>query len=158
MDEHQHCLPVMLSLPLLRPACRSLAAVASTCRHLRTVTWEVVPGMRLMLFPHQRAALKWMLAKEGRQAALPHPLARRLVTKGGLVCWADLATGELQVGPCCTVGGSLGGVSGVLHAVLCGVLHAVLCGVCMLCCVAVQALRHLVSGPHLGVVRAARCC
>ena len=56
--------------------------------------------MRLLLFPHQRAALKWMLAKEGRQGALPHPLARRLGSRGGLLAWADLASGELQVGAC----------------------------------------------------------
>ncbi len=53
--------------------------------------------MHLLLFPHQRAALKWMLAREGLQPPQPHPLAKRLETRGGQVAWADLASGEVQV-------------------------------------------------------------
>jgi hypothetical protein len=75
--------------------------VACTCRHLRTITWEAVPGMKLLLFPHQRAALKWMLSREGAQLPQRHPLARRLETRGGRVAWADLAGGDVQVGAAC---------------------------------------------------------
>ena len=54
--------------------------------------------MKLLLFPHQRAALKWMRSKEGTQPPAGHPLVRRLVTRSGLAAYANLATGELEVG------------------------------------------------------------
>ncbi|KAL6753703.1 hypothetical protein V8C86DRAFT_441004 [Haematococcus lacustris] len=39
--------------------------MACTCGGLRALSADVAPGMLLKLFPHQRAALRWMLAHEG---------------------------------------------------------------------------------------------
>lgn len=44
--------PLLLSM-LSRLDRRSLVAAAASCRHLREVTRDVAPGLKLSLFPHQ---------------------------------------------------------------------------------------------------------
>jgi hypothetical protein len=52
-------------------------------RGLRAATWEAVPGLKLVLYPHQRNALSWMLHREvnGGQR-MEHPYVRQYVTGG----------------------------------------------------------------------------
>jgi hypothetical protein len=66
---------------------RDLAALALTCRGLRAATWEAVPGLKLVLYPHQRNALSWMLHREvnGGQR-VEHPYMRQYVTGGDGGC------------------------------------------------------------------------
>ena len=42
----------------------SLASAAATCGALRDAAADAAPGLGLTLFPHQRAAVEWMLARE----------------------------------------------------------------------------------------------
>ncbi|TMW60806.1 hypothetical protein Poli38472_000848 [Pythium oligandrum] len=56
---------------------RDLAAISSVCTMFQHMAYEVVPGMKLLLYHHQRKALKWMLYREGSTRAdlfrMPHP-------------------------------------------------------------------------------------
>ena len=45
---------------------RSLRQLGSTCKTLRAATMDAFTGLKLELLPHQRAALRWMLHREGR--------------------------------------------------------------------------------------------
>jgi hypothetical protein len=64
---------------------RDLASLALTCRGLRAAAWEAVPGLQLVLYPHQRNALSWMLHREvhGGGPLTPHPCTKVLITGGG---------------------------------------------------------------------------
>ncbi|KAJ0403344.1 hypothetical protein ATCC90586_005166 [Pythium insidiosum] len=56
---------------------RELAAMSAVCSMLQHMAYEVVPGLKLLLYSHQRKALKWMLFREGSSrpelTAMPHP-------------------------------------------------------------------------------------
>ena len=84
-------------LSLLPP--RDVRAAASSCRslHHAVTTSAVVPGMMLTLFPHQRAALKWMLGREGQPEVFAHPLVRVLWGgEGRRGVSVDLVNGEMK--------------------------------------------------------------
>jgi len=56
----------------------------------------------LGLYPHQRAAVRWMLERERPPALLPeHPHVRCLRTASGLPFTACLATGALATDDAC---------------------------------------------------------
>ena len=59
-----------------RCSAASLCACAATCRALRAVAAEVVPGLALTLYPHQRGALSWMWWREAASATFASPLLR----------------------------------------------------------------------------------
>uniref|UniRef100_A0A6S8PQY3 F-box domain-containing protein n=1 Tax=Dunaliella tertiolecta TaxID=3047 RepID=A0A6S8PQY3_DUNTE len=90
---------------LLSPS--DLARLSCTCRYACTLCLDVAPGLDLKLYPHQRAAVRRMLALETRgygttkeqEAPGPHPFIRKLVSRNGLFIYANLASGELQVDP-----------------------------------------------------------
>eukprot|EP00887_Chlorella_sp_A99_P007154 scaffold2.g7154.t1 len=79
----------------------TLKAAASTCRHLRLLAADVPPGLKLALHRHQRAALRWMLGREGPPQELPHPCWAQFTTAGGdgTPFWGNVATGELSAEP-----------------------------------------------------------
>ncbi|GLE10139.1 hypothetical protein PINS_up022134 [Pythium insidiosum] len=56
---------------------RELAAMSGVCSMFQHMAYEVVPGLKLLLYSHQRKALKWMLFREGSTrpelTAMPHP-------------------------------------------------------------------------------------
>lgn len=95
----------------------------STCRHTRRACWtarasckvmderalsnllcsvmswvayhEATNGkVRVVALP-QRAAVRWMLAREAASPPAPHPCWRRLVTRGGVELHVNTATGEV---------------------------------------------------------------
>ena len=92
----------LLSLPpeLLRlvasllPDAASLAAWGATCTALRDAS-DAVPGLALTLFPHQRAAVRWMAEREREQTeegAEADPVARH-------PCWRPLPWRDAKGGP-----------------------------------------------------------
>jgi hypothetical protein len=42
-----------MQLLLGRLSAADLARLATCCKGLRSVTWEAVPGLKLVLYPHQ---------------------------------------------------------------------------------------------------------
>lgn len=81
----------------------TLKAAAATCRHLRAQAADVAPGLQLSLYPHQRAATRWMLKREAPHAPLPHPSYQQFLLGAGdgdgWCIWGDTATGELRQEP-----------------------------------------------------------
>lgn len=78
----------------------TLKAAAVTCRHLHALAADVPPGLRLTLHRHQRAALRWMLGREGPTMELQHPCWRRFtVADHGAAVWCNLATGDVSTEP-----------------------------------------------------------
>ncbi|KAK9843797.1 hypothetical protein WJX81_006788 [Elliptochloris bilobata] len=71
------------------------ARLGATCRGFRALAAEATPGLRLSLYPHQRAAVRWMLAREAAAPPAPHPCWRRLRTRDGLQVHLNAATGEV---------------------------------------------------------------
>jgi hypothetical protein len=77
---------------------RALCAAAATCRALRALAAEAAPDLRLTLRPHQRAALRWMLRREGAPRPVAHPTLQLLpLPAPGAALRADTATGELHL-------------------------------------------------------------
>ncbi|KAJ1632589.1 SNF2 family N-terminal domain-containing protein [Pavlovales sp. CCMP2436] len=82
----------VLSLILGQLAARELMALGQTCRALRALAAQVPPpGLRLSLFPHQRASLAWMLRQEGdaphRSGILAdEPGLGKTITVSALLC------------------------------------------------------------------------
>lgn len=46
---------------------RNIASISGVCSIFQHLSYEVVPGLRLGLFPHQKQCLKWMLYRERKQ-------------------------------------------------------------------------------------------
>ena len=68
-------------MALCSPA--ALRALGATCRHARTACAGVVPGLKCSLFPHQQAAVAWMLSREADRPPMPHHPAIRAHTTAG---------------------------------------------------------------------------
>ena len=63
----------------------ALRALSATCRHARTACAAVIPGLRCALFPHQQAAVAWMIAREASRPPMRvHPAVREFVTAGDM--------------------------------------------------------------------------
>ena len=76
----------------------SLQALARTCRYFRIVCNEITPGMLLKLYPHQRAAIHWMLERERGERCVEHPCWRYFESKDGSF-WGNTSTGEISEDP-----------------------------------------------------------
>lgn len=76
----------------------SLQALARTCRYFRILCNEITPGMLLKLYPHQRAAIHWMLERERGQRSVEHPCWRFFETTDGSF-WGNTSTGEISEDP-----------------------------------------------------------
>ncbi|CAN0917001.1 F-box protein At3g54460 [Linum grandiflorum] len=74
-----------------------LVRVACTCRCLRLLVVCVMPYMKLKLFPHQRAAVEWMLERELNDRFLPHPLFMHFSTEDGFTFYLNTVSGEIVV-------------------------------------------------------------
>ena len=93
--EHEAVLLILSYLPA-----RDLASAAATCRHLRAVCTTTIPGMRLTLFPHQRAALRWMQVKEQYGRSAPHPYITQVtaVAEGIPAVYANMVSSTQKHG------------------------------------------------------------
>uniref|UniRef100_A0A1D1XU40 F-box protein At3g54460 n=1 Tax=Anthurium amnicola TaxID=1678845 RepID=A0A1D1XU40_9ARAE len=89
---------------------RDLVSVASTCRHLRSLTVSIMPCMKLKLFPHQQAAIEWMLKRERNSDVLPHPLYMDFSTEDGFHFYMNGVSGEVVTGMAPTIRDFNGGL------------------------------------------------
>ncbi|KAA0034755.1 hypothetical protein IC582_022678 [Cucumis melo] len=83
-------------LKALRPL--DLVRVASTCRHLRSLAALIMPCMKLKLYPHQQAAVEWMLHRERHAEVFYHPLFAPSSTEDGFSFHVNTVTGEIVTG------------------------------------------------------------
>ncbi|CAH9113778.1 unnamed protein product [Cuscuta epithymum] len=72
-----------------------LVRVSATCRHLRFLTEAIMPCMKLKLYPHQQAAVEWMLRRERDAGPLQHPLYMNFVTEDGFSFYLNVVSGEV---------------------------------------------------------------
>lgn len=75
-----------------------LVRVSATCHHLRSLAASIMPCMKLKLFPHQHAAVEWMLQRERNAEILPHPLFIDFLTEDGFAFYINTVTGEIVTG------------------------------------------------------------
>ncbi|KAL9321787.1 hypothetical protein ACSQ67_009840 [Phaseolus vulgaris] len=87
-----------------------LTRVSETCHHLRSLAASVMPCTKLNLFPHQRAAVEWMLHRERNAELLPHPLYAVLSTEDGLSFHVNTVSGEIVTGEAPTIRDFRGGM------------------------------------------------
>lgn len=100
----------VLNKVLIRLKPRDLIRVAATCHHLRTLAAAIMPCMKLKLFPHQEAAVEWMLKREQNSQALAHPLYKDLCTEDGLPFYINVTSGEIFTGNVPTISDFCGGM------------------------------------------------
>ncbi|KAG8053931.1 hypothetical protein GUJ93_ZPchr0001g31876 [Zizania palustris] len=82
---------------------RDLVRVAAACHHLRTLSASIMPCMKLKLFPHQEAAVEWMLKREQNLQVLAHPLYKGFRTVDGFPFYINVTSGEISTGNAPTV-------------------------------------------------------
>ncbi|KAI4323540.1 hypothetical protein L6164_023137 [Bauhinia variegata] len=87
-----------------------LTRIAATCCHLRSLAASVMPCAKLRLFPHQQAAVEWMLHRERNAKALPHPLYVALSTEDGFSLHVNTVSGEIVTGEAPTIEDFRGGM------------------------------------------------
>ncbi|TKY49703.1 F-box protein [Spatholobus suberectus] len=87
-----------------------LTRVSATCHHLRSLAASVMPCTKLNLFPHQRAAVEWMLHRERNVELLPHPLYVALSTDDGFSFHVNTVSGEIVSGEAPTIKDFRGGM------------------------------------------------
>lgn len=87
-----------------------LLRVSSTCRHLRILAASIMPCMKLKLFPHQHAAVEWMLQRERDSKVLPHPLYKDFLTEDGFAFYINTVNGEIVTGTVPTIRDFHGGM------------------------------------------------
>ncbi|XP_025816393.1 F-box protein At3g54460 isoform X2 [Panicum hallii] len=93
---------------LLKP--RDLIRVAASCHHLRSLAASVMPCMKLKLFPHQEAAVEWMLKREQNTQVLAHPLYKDFCTEDGFPFYINVISGEVFTGNAPTINDFRGGM------------------------------------------------
>ncbi|RDY07200.1 F-box protein, partial [Mucuna pruriens] len=87
-----------------------LTKASATCHHLRSLAASVMPCTKLNLFPHQRAAVEWMLHRERNAELLPHPLYVSLSTDDGFNFHVNTVSGEIVTGEAPTIKDFRGGM------------------------------------------------
>ncbi|XP_062208099.1 F-box protein At3g54460-like [Phragmites australis] len=100
----------VLNKILIRLKPRDLIRVAVTCHHLRTLAASIMPCMKLKLFPHQEAAVEWMLKREQNSQVLAHPLYKDFCTEDGFPFYINVTSGEIFTGNAPTVNDFCGGM------------------------------------------------
>lgn len=95
-------------LTLLGP--KDLIMVAATCRHMKSLAVCIMPYMKLKLFPHQEAAVEWMLKREQNAKVLPHPLYMSFSTEDGFSLYINAVSGEICSGMAPTINDFRGGM------------------------------------------------
>lgn len=83
---------------------RDLQSVAATCKYTRERVSYIMPCINLKLFPHQQAAVCWMLERELHPKTFRHPLFKDLLTEDGFHFYLNCLTGDLspETPPCIT--------------------------------------------------------
>ncbi|VFQ92106.1 unnamed protein product [Cuscuta campestris] len=84
---------LLIILSFLNPI--DLVRVSATCHHIRSLAKGIMPCMKLKLFPHQHAAVEWMLRRERDAGPLQHPLYMDFVTEDGFVFYLNAISGEV---------------------------------------------------------------
>ncbi|XP_010554480.1 PREDICTED: F-box protein At3g54460 [Tarenaya hassleriana] len=74
---------------------KDLISVSGVCHHLRSLTSLIVPCLKLKLFPHQQAAVKWMLQREQKAEVLSHPLYQKFDTEDGFCFYVNVVSGDI---------------------------------------------------------------
>lgn len=92
----------------LRPV--DVVRVSATCHHLRFLSVSIMPCIKLKLFPHQQAAVEWMVQRERKAATLRHPLYLVFSTEDGLTFYINIVSGELVTGLAPTIKDFRGGM------------------------------------------------
>ncbi|XP_010276587.1 PREDICTED: F-box protein At3g54460-like [Nelumbo nucifera] len=87
-----------------------LVMVAATCRHLRSLAVSIMPCMKLKLFPHQQAAVEWMLKRERNAEVLAHPFYMDFSTEDGFHFYVNAVSGEIATGIAPTIRDFRGGM------------------------------------------------
>lgn len=89
---------------------KDLTRVAATCRHLRSLAALIMPCMKLKLFPHQQAAVEWMLRRERNADVLRHPLYMEFSTEDGFPFYVNSVVGSIVTGTAPTIRDFRGGM------------------------------------------------
>ncbi|XP_051123001.1 F-box protein At3g54460 isoform X2 [Andrographis paniculata] len=76
----------------------TLVKISLTCHHLRYLAASIMPCMKLKLYPHQQAAVKWMLKRERESQVLQHPLYMDFKTEDGFDFNINMVSGEIVAG------------------------------------------------------------
>lgn len=100
----------VLSKVLVMLGPKDLIRVAATCHHLRALASSVMPCMKLKLFPHQEAAVDWMLKREHSAEVLSHPLYMSFTTEDGFSLYINAVSGEISTGLAPTLNDFRGGM------------------------------------------------
>uniref|UniRef100_A0ACD5XGY1 Uncharacterized protein n=1 Tax=Avena sativa TaxID=4498 RepID=A0ACD5XGY1_AVESA len=100
----------LLHKVLIRLKPRDLIRVAASCHHLRTLAASIMPCMKLTLFPHQEAAVEWMLKREQNTEPLVHPLCKNFCTEDGFPFFINVTSGEIFTGIAPTINDFGGGM------------------------------------------------
>ncbi|KAF2567538.1 hypothetical protein F2Q68_00026398 [Brassica cretica] len=74
---------------------KDLVSVAGVCRLFRSLAFLIVPCMNLKLFPHQQAAVGWMLERERKAEVFSHPLYLEFRTEDGFSFYINVVSGDI---------------------------------------------------------------
>ncbi|KAJ4904822.1 F-box protein [Raphanus sativus] len=74
---------------------KDLVSVAGVCRLFRSLAFLIVPCMNLKLFPHQQAAVGWMLERERKAEVFSHPLYLEFSTEDGFSFYINVVSGDI---------------------------------------------------------------
>uniref|UniRef100_K3W7Q3 RING-type domain-containing protein n=1 Tax=Globisporangium ultimum (strain ATCC 200006 / CBS 805.95 / DAOM BR144) TaxID=431595 RepID=K3W7Q3_GLOUD len=93
---------------------RDLAALSGVCSLFQHLSYEVAPGLNLVLYRHQQKALKFLLYREAppsaRTAAIPHPFMFPPVRQPNTPISIDLVDGRILQEPTPVAQDSCGGL------------------------------------------------
>ncbi|CAI9091372.1 OLC1v1026393C2 [Oldenlandia corymbosa var. corymbosa] len=95
-------------LTTLRPV--DLVRVAATCHRLRSLTAPIIPCVKLKLFPHQQAAVTWMLQREREPEVFQHPLFMPFTTEDGFDFYVCAVSGKIVTGTVPSIVDARGGM------------------------------------------------
>ncbi|KAL1564338.1 F-box protein [Salvia divinorum] len=87
-----------------------LVKISLTCRHLNYLAASIMPCMKLKLYPHQQAAVEWMLERERDPKVLRHPLYMSFTTEDGFEFNINTVSGEIVTGSVPTIKDFRGGM------------------------------------------------
>ncbi|CAN8254579.1 unnamed protein product [Cochlearia groenlandica] len=74
---------------------KDLVSCARVCRLFRSLAFLIVPCMNLKLYPHQQAAVSWMLERERKAEVLSHPLYMKVDTEDGFSFYINVVSGDI---------------------------------------------------------------
>ncbi|GMF46259.1 unnamed protein product [Phytophthora fragariaefolia] len=92
---------------------RDLASLSGVCSLFQHMAYEVVPGLNLVLYEHQRRGLKWMLRRETPSLACipqPHPFILPSESQSGSATAVDLIENRVITHPFVTASDACGGM------------------------------------------------